>query len=347
VFGLKPTWGIVPGRGHIPGPPGSLSEPDVGVTGPLGRSAADLALGLEVLAGAAGDDAIGWRLELPPPRNHGAVAGLRVATWFDAPSTPITGDIRVLLDEAAKALTHAGATVVPVEPPVGLDELIRSWERLVLPTLAMDMSDDDFAGFTGVESTPVAPDESLERRAVRAITERHRDWIRANEQRLHHRRAFAELFRDHDVLLAPVMPTAAIPHDTDADIIVRHVDVDGAWRRYIEGLHWNGGIGTLLLPVAVPPIGRTPTVCRSACRSWRRTSTTAWRSRWPATSRRCSAASYHLPRSPTPRRGKSSAWTTHCPARQRPTMHRPTMPGTIPGRGRPVSTTPRSRPRAP
>ena len=26
----------------------------------------------------------------------------------------------------------------------------------------------------------------------------------------------------------------------------------------MEGLDWNGGIGTLLLPVAVPPIGRTP-----------------------------------------------------------------------------------------
>ncbi|HEV7760491.1 MAG TPA: amidase family protein, partial [Acidimicrobiales bacterium] len=28
VFGLKTTWGIVPGRGHIPGPPGTLSAAD-------------------------------------------------------------------------------------------------------------------------------------------------------------------------------------------------------------------------------------------------------------------------------------------------------------------------------
>jgi amidase len=47
------------------------------------RSAADLALGLEVLAGPDAADAVAWRLELPPPRNGGDVAGLRVATWFD------------------------------------------------------------------------------------------------------------------------------------------------------------------------------------------------------------------------------------------------------------------------
>src|SRR5262245_15374911 len=82
VFGLKTTWGIVQIRGHIPGPPGSLSDADVGVFGPMGRSAADLDLGLDVLAAPAPHDAVAWRLELPPARNDGQVAGLRVATWF-------------------------------------------------------------------------------------------------------------------------------------------------------------------------------------------------------------------------------------------------------------------------
>ena len=52
VYGLKPSWGVVPSRGHIPGPPGALVEADVNQGGPLARSVADLRLGLDVLSGS-------------------------------------------------------------------------------------------------------------------------------------------------------------------------------------------------------------------------------------------------------------------------------------------------------
>ncbi len=44
VYGHKSSHGIVSLRGHIPGPPGTLAEPDLAVAGPLARSAQDLAL---------------------------------------------------------------------------------------------------------------------------------------------------------------------------------------------------------------------------------------------------------------------------------------------------------------
>jgi amidase len=259
VFGLKPTWGIVPGRGHIPGPPGSLSDADVGVFGPMGRSAADLDLGLDVLAAPAPPDAVAWRLELPPPRNRGAVAGLRVATWFEDPAVPVDRNTRVALDGAAAALHEAGATVGAVEPPAGLDELVRVWERLVLPILFAGLDKDTFTGFAAaVDGTPASDGEDRAIRSLRAITARHREWLAANEHRHQLRARFAAFFQDHDVLLAPVMPTAAFPHDTETDIATRTLMVDGVERSYLDGLGWNGAIGGLLLPVAVPPVGRTP-----------------------------------------------------------------------------------------
>ena len=92
VYGLKPSWGVVPSRGHIPGPPGSLVEPDVNCNGPLARSLDDLRLALGVVAGPVPEDAAGWRLELdegPPVADVGAlrvatVSG-RVATWCPWP----------------------------------------------------------------------------------------------------------------------------------------------------------------------------------------------------------------------------------------------------------------------
>ena len=52
VFTLKPSFGVVPGRGHIPGPPGTLGSTDMAVLGPISRTADD-ANRVEV-GGAAG-----------------------------------------------------------------------------------------------------------------------------------------------------------------------------------------------------------------------------------------------------------------------------------------------------
>jgi amidase len=120
------------------------------------------------------------------------------------------------------------------------------------------LPEEAFAAMASAELPSATDDEDATLRGLRAIVLRHRDWLRADEARSRHRAAFAELFRSYDVLLAPVMPTAAFPHDTDGEMTLRSMDVDGATRSYMDNLYWNGGIGTLLLPVAVPPIGLTP-----------------------------------------------------------------------------------------
>src|SRR4029077_2778292 len=70
VYGHKPTHGIVPLRGHIPGPPGTLAETDLGVAGPIARSARDLEFALGLLAGPSEERAVAWKLALPPPRRE-------------------------------------------------------------------------------------------------------------------------------------------------------------------------------------------------------------------------------------------------------------------------------------
>src|ERR1700694_3687334 len=81
-YGLKPSWGVVPSRGHIPGPPGSLVESDVNCNGPLARSLEDLRLALGVVAGPGPEDAAGWRLELEVGPAIDDVRGGRGAAGF-------------------------------------------------------------------------------------------------------------------------------------------------------------------------------------------------------------------------------------------------------------------------
>ena len=49
VTALKPTWGMLPMRGHVPPPPGIDAEVDLGVGGPMARNVDDLKLLWSVL----------------------------------------------------------------------------------------------------------------------------------------------------------------------------------------------------------------------------------------------------------------------------------------------------------
>src|SRR5246127_369168 len=89
VYAHKPTFALVPSRGHTPPPlPPLPFDPDLSVIGPMARSAADLALLLDVIAGPDPLEAgKGYRLELPPPR-HGAMRQFRVLLIDTDPVLP-------------------------------------------------------------------------------------------------------------------------------------------------------------------------------------------------------------------------------------------------------------------
>ena len=62
VFGHKPTWGICPPLGQALR--GNVSQADISVIGPLARSADDLAIALDAIAGPEEIEAAGWKLDL-------------------------------------------------------------------------------------------------------------------------------------------------------------------------------------------------------------------------------------------------------------------------------------------
>ncbi|MCW5626392.1 MAG: amidase, partial [Burkholderiales bacterium] len=65
VYGHKPTWGICSPQGQAL--PGVVGLQDITVVGPLARSARDLEIALNVMAGPDAIDGAGWALRLPKP----------------------------------------------------------------------------------------------------------------------------------------------------------------------------------------------------------------------------------------------------------------------------------------
>ena len=107
VCGLKPSFGLISTRGHVPGPPGALARRDLSVAGPLARHVADLEQALTILAAPDEEEATAWRLELPPAR-HRALKDFRVATWLDDPRCPVDRPIVDALEGLSARLAELG-----------------------------------------------------------------------------------------------------------------------------------------------------------------------------------------------------------------------------------------------
>ncbi|MFI8436540.1 amidase [Streptomyces sp. NPDC079020] len=254
VYGLRPSFGIVPRYGSVSGhAPGTLADFDMAVLGPLGRHADDLEVGLDVLAGADHDRAPGWRLELPASRAS-SLREFRVTAWLDDPSCPVDSELVEIMQAALEAVRAEGATVVEGKGPVGLDETMSLYEPLLMAQSGLVEPDDSYAGLV-----ELAAAEGAGGGFASDLTLRFRDWHALDERRQHSRRRWDEFFRDVDVLLCPVSPTAAFPHDHQPDPTwsVRTLKVDGADRPYRDMLTWMAPSSVNHLPAAVAPVGTT------------------------------------------------------------------------------------------
>jgi amidase len=257
IYGHKPSWGVIPQRGHIPGPPGSLAEADLSVIGPLGRSPDDLALGLEVMAGPLPEEGVAWGLELPGPRSE-SWRGYRVAAWFDDRAYPVDDAVRAVLEKAVEAIRSSDLQVDDAaRPGIQLADLVQTYMELLIPLVLMSLpAEQERRLEAAAASLPPGMAGPLAR-TVRNLKLQHREWLVADERRAQIRATFGTFFRDFDVLLMPVTGVAAIPHDSDRPIPSRTIIVNGEPHPYELLFGWIAPATMAYLPATVAPVGRT------------------------------------------------------------------------------------------
>ncbi len=250
VVGHKPSYGIIPAHGQIPGPPGTLTLADLAVVGPMARTVEDLEVGLEILAGPNRWDQPAWRLELPPPRRK-KLDDYRVAAWLDDPRCRVEPEVKALLEGAARKLADAGVALdSEARPGFSLEKSAGVFFALLQAALAGGTPRDRIEAYAAsTEDTPAA-------KTRRLLAMRHRDWLSHNERRLQMRRLWEEFFEDWDIMLLPVMPCAAIPHDHSEPQAARQAWVCGERRAYWDLVTWMAPAGACYLPATVVPVGR-------------------------------------------------------------------------------------------
>jgi amidase len=260
IYAHKPTLALVPSRGHTPPPlPPLPFEPDLAVIGPMARSAADLTLLLDVVAGPDPLDAgTAYRLALPPSR-HRELKDFRVLLIDSDPVMPTASSVCILIDTLADNLGKAGVTVTPTSPLLpDFAASSRLYMRMLMSFLAASFTPEIFAGAVAAAGQ-LAPDNiSLAAERLRGIALSHRDWLMADGGRARLRAQWRELFKSFDAVICPVMPTPAYPHDHSPDQGTRRIDIDGKAYVYPDQLAW-AGIATLPgLPATAIPIGFSP-----------------------------------------------------------------------------------------
>jgi amidase len=258
VFGHRPSFGIIPTRGHIPGPPGTLAAPDLETAGPIARSAEDLDLAVRLLAGPDAAHSAAWRLELPPPRRR-ALSEYRLAAWLDDPAALVEGALRERLEAVVEELRAAGAEVDTVaRPGFTLGDHVRLFTRVLYGSMARDLPDGQFEKLKARAAGLAGEDDSLLARVTRDSIQAHRDYEFARESRERVRVLWADFFTRYDALLCPAFPTPAFPHDQSPNVARRTLVVNGEPLPYLGTLlGWPALAGLSSLPGTAAPVGLT------------------------------------------------------------------------------------------
>jgi amidase len=234
VFGLKPTYGLVPYTGLITG------EMTFDHVGPMAQSVEDLARFLQVLAGKDGiDPRQQWTpTELPKyfDQLNSDVAGLKIGIvtegfgWKE--SEP---DVDRGVRRATTRFEELGAKVSELSIPLhrkaamymlGID-FEGSWRALRNGGInfgAFGYQDGDLAGFLGTHLSSGEAGFSLNARVTalfgQYMLERYHGvyYAKAQNVRQSVRKAYNDALKDYDLLVMPTTPQKAQPFPKEAEV---------------------------------------------------------------------------------------------------------------------------------
>lgn len=239
VFGLKPSWGAISLAGHSP--LAELREPDIGVAGPLARSARDLALALSVLRTRPG-----YSEDILPPK-------IKVAQLPPLPDCPIDTRYQHMLDRFADRLRQAGVAVTQAQPDIDFERATELMNLLVRAETARKA--DLVRCFRAREKMEPATQNAFAELNAKGSELSHRDWLILHEERLALCREAAGFFQTFDILLCPAAAGPAPPFRVTNDTAGRTIPVNGGEVPILK-FHMLYMLGSLLyLPACVMPIG--------------------------------------------------------------------------------------------
>ncbi|MGW0637551.1 amidase [Nocardia salmonicida] len=260
IYAHKPTLGLAANRGMVAPPAPALPvDLDLAVVGPMARTARDLTLLLDVMAGP---DPLtlgkAYELTLPPAR-HERLSDFRVLVLDEHPLIGTGSAVRAGVNRVADALVDSGARVERHSALLpDLTEAATIYMQLLFSGSGAGLPVEAYEHLRTQAAALSTHDRSLSATRLRGMVFTHRDWVEANNRRELHRHGWRQLFAEFDAVVCPITPTPAFPHDHDPDLLGRHIDIDGTEYPYLDQLVWAGLATMPGLPATAVPTGLSP-----------------------------------------------------------------------------------------
>ncbi|OYV00114.1 MAG: amidase [Burkholderiales bacterium PBB5] len=254
VYGHKPTWGVVSMQGQQPPGVACMDAVDIGVVGPMARSAHDLALAMDVLAspvrafGPHGWHPAAWRDPGTPPTR------MRVAIVRDDPCAEVDATVQQALADLTAFLRARGVQVDEDVRPVDSRECYEAYIGLLRSATGAMLDAAVYSqALERVQRLPT-DDRSYAAWVARASTLSHHGWVQHDQVRRTLQHQWAHFFERHDLLICPIATTPAFEHNQTGERWERMLTVNGKPQSSTDQLFWAGYAGVAGLPATAVPL---------------------------------------------------------------------------------------------
>jgi len=221
VYGHKSTYKLVGATRSES--PGKFTVKDIGVYGPLARSAEDLSVAMQLLAGPGPFENPVWQPTLRKPIKQ--LQDYRVAIWPTDERVAVAAEISARCENIGAVLAKLGATV----------------SDKARPAIDKARSNTMYRSLLDAATNP-------------ASELKHSEWLDLDNERAKLRLQWREFFKDWDILLTPIAATTAFRHD-HSQLQGRRIQIDDKSAPYLQQTFWAGLASVAYLPSTAFPTG--------------------------------------------------------------------------------------------
>jgi len=252
LWGHKPSCGLVPNSGHFPG--AELPNPGtvLAAQGPHGRSAADVAMCLQVISGPDVDMDAAWEVK-PRAARHQVLADFRVAFIEPPEWIALDPEIRFALENCRKELVGRCKSVesVDLSEVADLKKYFHQFRSMMNVLISIGWPAEKRHQAI---ATKLASRDELAAADARGLAASGSEYLMWLGEREAYRMKWREFFNRHDVLITPttLLPAFAHPKVPASE---RRMQIDGQDCGF-DDLSFYPALASLAgLPATAFPVG--------------------------------------------------------------------------------------------